>query len=122
MAWSDGADRGGRWANIRGRYLGLKFRIKSKIHYGWARLNVAVGHSRITATLTGYAYEAIANKPIIAGQTAGQTAGQIKEPDEIDNSPEQPNPAALSVPTPESATLGALAMGAPGLSIRRRRD
>ena len=107
MAWTDGVSRGGRWANIRGRYLGLKFRIKGKIHYGWARLNVTVGHSRITATLTGYAYEAIANKPIIAGQTKG--------PDVIDNSLEQPNPAALGGPTPQSATLGALAMGAPGL-------
>jgi hypothetical protein len=72
MAWSDGANRGGRWANIRGRYLGLKFRIKGKIHYGWARLNVTVGQSRITATLTGYAYETIPNKPIIAGKAKGK--------------------------------------------------
>jgi hypothetical protein len=38
MAWSIGVDRAGRWVNVRGRYLGLKFRIKGKIHYGWARL------------------------------------------------------------------------------------
>lgn len=97
-----------------GRYLDLKFPIKGKIHYGWARLKVTVGKSSISATLTGYAYETIPNKPIIAGSTKG--------PDEIDNSADQPNPAALTVPTPSSATLGLLAMGAPGLAIWRREE
>ena len=72
MAWSDGANRAGQWVNVRRRYLGVKFLAKGKIHYGWARLNVMVGNSKITATLTGYAYETIANKPIIAGKTKGQ--------------------------------------------------
>jgi hypothetical protein len=105
MAWSDGANRGGRWVNTRSRYLGLKFRVKGKIHYGWARLNVTVGNSRISATLTGYAYETIPNQPIIAGATKGTEEG----PD-----------TALTMPTPDPATLGALALGAPGLSIWRR--
>jgi len=61
--------------------------------------------------LSGYAYETIPNKPIIAGQT--------KSTDDIDDSNVRPN-AALTVPTAESATLGALALGAPGLSIWRR--
>jgi hypothetical protein len=105
----------GRWLNVTNSYLGLKFTIKGRTHYGWARLTVqASGQAFIKATLTGYAYETISNKPIIAGQT--------RELDEIDNSIEQPNPAALAVPTHEPATLGALAMGAPGLSIWRREE
>ena len=47
----------------------LKFKIKGKIHYGWARLSVDNFVNDITATLTGYAYETIPNKPIIAGRT-----------------------------------------------------
>jgi hypothetical protein len=60
----------GKWANVNNRYLGLKFRIHGKTHYGWARLNVTVTQQRqITATLTGYAYETIPNQGIHAGQT-----------------------------------------------------
>jgi hypothetical protein len=108
MAWSDGADRAGRWVNVRSRYLGLKFRIKGKVHYGWARLNVTVGNSRITSTLTGYAFETIPNKPIVTGATKG--------PDDIEPT------ASLNPPASEPATLGALAMGAPGLAIWRRKE
>ncbi len=60
----------GNWLNVQNRYLGLKFLIKGKVHYGWARLNVAV-HGSIQGTLTGYAYETIPNKPIITGKTKG---------------------------------------------------
>jgi hypothetical protein len=68
----------GQWANggkgVRNRYLGLKFYVNGEAHYGWARLNVVVHryHQRnFQATLTGYAYETIPNKPIIAGKTKG---------------------------------------------------
>jgi hypothetical protein len=63
--------RGG-WYAASNKYLGLKFYIKGKPHYGWARLSVHVhiDHS-ISAKLTGYAYETIPNKPIIAGKTKG---------------------------------------------------
>jgi hypothetical protein len=97
----------GPWVNVTNRYLGLKFMIKGKTHYGWARLSVKAGFVFVNATLTGYAYETIAGKAIIAGATSG---------------PDDPEPAAsLNAPTPEPATLGALAMGAPGLSIWRRK-
>jgi hypothetical protein len=96
MAWSDGANRGGRWANVRGRYLGLKFRIKGKIHYGWARLNVTVGQSKISAILTGYAYETVAKQPIVVGKTSG-----------------------LDVNTRPPASLGRLAQGSAGISAWR---
>ena len=61
----------GDWVNVSNRYLGLKFQIKGKTHYGWARLSVQVGFVYIDATLTGYAYETIAGKSIIAGQKKG---------------------------------------------------
>jgi len=63
---------GGNWVNVKNRYLGLTFGINGKIHYGWARLNASIGsRDDISATLTGYAYETIPNKPIITGKTKG---------------------------------------------------
>jgi hypothetical protein len=60
----------GSWLNVSNRYLGLKFKIGGKFHYGWARLSVVVDQrAHITATLTGYAYETIPNKPVVAGKT-----------------------------------------------------
>jgi hypothetical protein len=103
-----------QWANggkgLKDRYLGLKFMINGKVHFGWARVTVTTSGKDFTATLTGYAYETIANKSIIAGKTKG--------PDEIANTIGQANPAPIS----ESLTLGLLAMGAPGLSVWRRKD
>jgi hypothetical protein len=94
----------GPWANggkgIKDGYLGLKFAIKGKTHYGWARLNVSVRAQDgvyISATLTGYAYETVPNKSIVAGRTKG--------PDVITLTP---------------ASLGHLAQGALGLSAWRR--
>jgi hypothetical protein len=57
----------GPWENVDKRYLGLKFKIGKTTHYGWARLDVQVVDKSITATLTGYAYQTIAEKPILAG-------------------------------------------------------
>jgi len=97
------------WCNVMDRYLGLRFAIRGKIHFGWARLNVKCsGH--VLTTLTGYAYETIPNKPIITGKTKG--------PDDDD----QPASASLKTRTSEPAMLGMLALGAPGLSIWRREE
>jgi hypothetical protein len=102
----------GDWINVKNRYLGVKFKIKGQFHYGWARLSVqALRNPEIIATLTGFAYETIPNKPIIAGKTA----------DEV-SSVEQSNPASLATPVREPLMLGLLAMGAPGLSIWRREE
>jgi hypothetical protein len=100
----------GRWVNVSDRYLGLKFKINGKFHYGWARLNVKVlkDKFKITATLTGYAYETIPGKAIIAGATKG--------PDDAETA------AFLHSHTPEPTALGMLAVGAPGLSIWRREE
>jgi hypothetical protein len=63
----------GPWANVTNRYLGLKFVIQGKIHFGWARLNVSLskGDSQVTAVLTGYAYETAVNRPILTGKEGG---------------------------------------------------
>ena len=104
----------GRWADegkgLQNRYLGLKFKIRGQTHFGWARVTVTTspGKFSFTAKLTGYAYETIPNKAILAGRTKGP---------EDESRLEEPNPSAPTVPTSEPATLGALAVGAPGLSI-----
>jgi hypothetical protein len=90
--YSDLGPWAGKGKGARDRYLGLKFVINGEVHYGWARLSVTLGHQRqfddVSGTLTGYAYETVPEKPIIAGQIAG--------PDVITAQPE---------------TLGGLALG-----------
>jgi hypothetical protein len=108
-AFSGTNQYGGPWLNVTNRYLGFKFVIKGKIHYGWARLNVH-WKSPQKAILTGYAYETIPNKAIIAGAT--------KEA----NDENQPADVSFKTNAPEPATVGMLALGAPGLSIWRRKD
>ena len=83
----------GPWLKVKQAFLGLKFVINKKNHFGWARLNVKINRTTFTATLTGYAYETIPNKPIIAGQTKGSDALAI-----------------------EPASLGHLARGAAAIS------
>jgi hypothetical protein len=70
----------GPWANggkgVKDRYLGLRSETQGQAYYGWARLKVRVsgcssGKPNVYTVLTGYAYETIPNKPIIAGKTKG---------------------------------------------------
>ena len=62
----------GRWLNVSNGYLGLRFAVNGKTHYAWARLSVRVyGGALIKTTVSGYAYETVPNKPIIAGKTKG---------------------------------------------------
>jgi len=68
--------RFGPWFGLNGqRYLGLKFVVNGKTHYGWARVKVMSGS--VSTTLTGYAYETIPDKPIIAGKTHGGNEGTL---------------------------------------------
>jgi len=117
---TDGCYVFGPWRDTTNRYLGLLFQIHGRIHYGWARLNVTVRKGSscfpspvcIIATLTGYAFESIPNKPIIAGKTKGPDDDMEKNPG-----------ASLTNPVPDipqPASLGALALGAPGLAIWRK--
>jgi len=102
----------GNWINVKNRYLGFEFVIKGKVHYGWARLSVSLSFDDVHGTLTGYAYETIPNKPIIAGKTEGAEEG----------SDDEANPATLNEPALKPASLGLLAMGSPGLSVWRREE
>lgn len=102
--WLDGGK------GVKHHYLGVKFEINGRFHFGWARITVTTTRNTFTATLTGYAYETIPGKAIIAGAT--------KWPDDE----AQPAPASIKTDTPEPATLGMLALGAPGLSIWRREE
>ena len=88
--------------------------LHGETHYGWVRLSVKVSREpfKATATLTGYAYETIPNKPIIAGKTERQEESSVDEP----------NPATLNGDTAQPASLGLLAMGSPALSIWRREE
>jgi hypothetical protein len=107
---------GGPWKNVLHRYLGLKFIIKGKVHYGWARLNVHWHAPHISATLTGYAYETIPNYPIITGKTTGTDDVEKYDPG---------SGAFLTNPipdTPQPASLGMLALGAQGLPVWRRKE
>jgi hypothetical protein len=65
----------GLWNNVKSRYLGLKFKIDGKIHFGWARLNIACVTTfqthQVNGLLTGYAYETVPNKPIVTGKMKG---------------------------------------------------
>ncbi|MGA9968292.1 MAG: hypothetical protein WBQ10_24040 [Terriglobales bacterium] len=105
-----GTFSGGNWVNVSGRYLGLRFKIKGQTHYGWARLTVQVSGTTVTGTLTGYAYETIPNKTIIAGKTKGTENTSIAE---------QPT---LHKVVPPSPTVGELAAGSPALPVWRRKE
>lgn len=104
------------------RYLGLRFHdLAGKTHYGWARLTVrGTQNSRIVALLTGYAYETVPNKAIIAGRTADADAAisSLHRLEPHNRGASMANPLSRK---PQAATLGALARGAPALSIWRRK-
>jgi hypothetical protein len=110
---------GSQWHDVSNRYLGLKFEINGKTHYGWARLSVHLVPPLyiVAATVTGYAYETIPGKPIIAGRT-NEVADESGEEDF--GPAASPTTPVSGIPQP--ATLGALATGAPGLSIWRRKS
>lgn len=100
------SSQGTFWCGARNKYLGLRFEIGGETHYGWARLSTGANGHRLEALLTGYAYETIPNKPIMAGV--------IATPDDVETS--------SSTPLSKPATLGVLALGAPGLPIWRRKE
>ena len=95
----------GRWGNNqKDRFLGVRFLIGGKTHYGWIRLSVTTqAKGAMTVEITAYAYETIANKVTTAGATSG--AASVAEVQ-----PQMPKPAGL----------GMLALGAEGLPLWRR--
>lgn len=98
-------DQRGQWGQVTNRYLGLKFLINGRVHYGWARLTVDEAR-RISATLTGYAYETVADRPILIGNGDLQSEGTGV------------NAAGNSLGA-RTRSLGSLALGAYGRAFEK---
>ena len=88
----------GKGRRFTGPYLGFKFLIDGEIHYGWARVNVNATFLHLSATLAGYAYETVANRPILTGFTHGSV--------------EASSDASQQTQPPVAGSLGRLAAGA----------
>ena len=88
----------GKGRKFTGPYLGFKFLIDGEIHYGWARVNVHANFLDLSATLTGYAYETVANRPILTGFTHGTV--------------EASSDTSQQTQPPVAGSLGRLAAGA----------
>jgi hypothetical protein len=120
--------RKGKSKGVKNRYLGLKFVVDGEVHYGWARLSVTLEHDReygdVTGTLTGYAYETVPNKPIIAGRTTGLDVitAQSGQDAEMEGSAQQLGPTAHPQPPQNPATLGMLARGSVALPVWRQKQ
>jgi hypothetical protein len=79
---TQGRKHRGQWVNVKDRFLGVKFvsTLDGKEHFGWARLKVQFGDNHsVFATLTGYAYETIPGKTIVAGDkgTGAKSLGHL---------------------------------------------
>ena len=116
MAFASGDSTGGTafgpWIRVKQAYLGLKFVIKGKIHFGWARIKMVSSNVGFPAIITGYAYETIPGKSIVAGRAEG--------PDDAVGG--EPSPTSRGTVRPGRDSLGLLAMGSSGLSIWRREE
>jgi hypothetical protein len=94
----------GKWGgNPANRYLGVKFLINGETHYGWLRFSVSSTRHPLSATITAYAYETVANKKILAGVSEAA-----------------PSKAKTDSQAHSSASLGMLALGSDGLILWRR--
>jgi len=93
----------GKNGRATGPYMGFKFLIDGEIHYGWARVDVHANFLHPSATLTGYAYETIANRPILTGFTKGSMDASSDPSQETQASENQ---------TLAPGSLGQLALGA----------
>jgi hypothetical protein len=81
----------GPWAQKQG-YLAVKFDIGGETHYGWIAGDGSTQDPIFE--ISGWAYETIPNRGLLAGQTQG---------------------------TPEPCTLGLLALGSAGLAFWRKK-
>jgi hypothetical protein len=95
-------------------YLPIKFSDTSaNVHYGWVRISCTeTGAIDFNATIDGFAYETVPNKPIVSGAISGPVSGaSLLAPAE-----------SLGLHVPPAASLGILALGAPGLTAWRKQD
>jgi hypothetical protein len=102
----------GKWGgNHPNRFLGVKFKIDGKTHYGWVRMTVNVVTSAtqypvMSATITEYGYETVANESLDAGLSSAT--------DPADDQAQAPAEG------PGHPALGMLALGADGLALWRK--
>jgi len=93
----------------KNKYMGVSFVLNGKTHYGWIRLVVRTTSDKngppLTATVTEYAYEGVANETINAGSTTSTA--------------EVP---AENVQKRVGPSLGSLAAGAEGMPLWRREE
>ncbi len=102
----------GYWGGSpKNKYLGVRFQLNGKTHYGWIRLtvktNTKLNKPSLQATITGYAYETVPNKPILAGTAALATA-EVQVPENVKK---QPGPS-----------IGMLAAGSEVMPLWRREE
>jgi hypothetical protein len=104
--------------DTKNKYIGVRFSLNGQTHFGWIRLTVTTNSDLngppLTATVTGYAYETVANKPILAG-TAGTTAAAEEK-----SSAEARVPKDIQSPTGPS--LGMLVAGSESMPLWRREE
>jgi hypothetical protein len=109
----------GKWGgNLRDRYLGVRFLIDGKTHYGWIRLTVTAPSAAgqfMSAMITGYAYETVPNKPISAGTAGTASATAVK----VVSKPTAQASVPKRVQNQGGPALGMLALGAEALPIWR---
>lgn len=95
----------------KNQYVGVRFLLNGQTHYGWIRLTVTTSPDpngpALTAKITGYAYETVANKPILAG-TAATSAAEVQVPEKAQHH--------------AGPSLGMLAGGVQALPLWRREE
>jgi hypothetical protein len=80
----------------------VKFKINGQFHFGWIRVSISTSYGFVTGTISGYAFNSIANTSITAGQMHPLATEKA---------------AIEDVPT---GSLGALAAGAPAIPSWRK--
>jgi hypothetical protein len=110
----------GVWANVRNRYLGLKFQFSGETHYSWARVSVKRVANHFTAVLTGYAYETTPNTAIVAGQTSGNAVDSSGDANSENSESPVGAASANSAGSARYKSLGDIALGALGAPERRQ--
>jgi hypothetical protein len=98
----------GNFDGVSNRILGVRFQINGEAHYGWIGFRYAYASY---ATLVGWAYETIPNKPIYAGAKRGMNSNSDGDVDT--------NAAVMHLAEPTSLEL--LAAGDVAMPEWRRR-
>ncbi len=77
----------GYFAGQTDKYIGVRFDIGGNNHYGWVRLDAAGTYDQIT--IKDYAYNAVPDLPLYAGQTVGLDDVSIDQKVTVKTMPEE---------------------------------